>query len=147
MSQFQHDVKFAEACLGGKIEVRAWARAATDEELRNAFDQVSPTNALTEILKVERDFRAARTTDARLLAVENGIRQIQVTLSRPEHKSWMFWLALTAAVFAILAVLRDYWNLQVPTPLSPAPVSSPANAGSKDRIDGTVGLPATPPPQ
>jgi hypothetical protein len=128
MSEFTHDSEFAQACIDGKAAVREWARDAPDEKLRNAFDQVSPTNAFTEILKIERDFRAARATEFRLKNVEYEIRRMQETLSRPERRTWVFWFTLIGVILAGLALLRDYLNVQrpdsAPSRAEPAIVSS-----------------------
>lgn len=144
MSKFAHDSKFAQSCIGGKIEVREWAREATDEELRNAFDQVSPTHHFTEILKVERDFRSARATEQRLKAVEEGIQSLQATLSRPEWLTWVFWFTLIGVIITSLSLVRDYLNVQRPD-LAPSHVE-PATQSTKTSHSDPAALPASEPP-
>ena len=144
MSEFTHDPEFAQACIDGKIAVREWARAASDEKLRNAFDQVSPTNALTEILKIERDFRSARATELRLKNVEDGIRRMQETLSRPKRRTWVFWFTFIGVILTALALLRDYLNVQR-SDSAPSRVEPATQSTQTSPVDPVL-LPAPEPP-
>ena len=138
-----------ENAAANKQSLRAWARGATKEHLRDAMDNVGTHHAGWQILDFELRHRHQSTQSQQMESLLHDVADMRARLRSSEWKTWTLWFALLALVVTFLALWRDYFDYQagdskIPpaqqatAPTVPTPSDSPSKPSPVPPVKNTI---------
>lgn len=133
------------------------AKDAIDAEIRRK--EATETEQRAASLDREK-IEAIRNLDGKVATIDGRLTTLERVASRPEFRTWGFWLAFFAIIISIAALLRDYWRWSSaalvpasspqsvsPAPLSGSPTPAPVQSAATNRSDVSTSQPTQLPPQ
>jgi hypothetical protein len=103
---------FADACIDGKQAIRAWARNASPDDLRDAMDHISTHHAGWLFLDLELRARHHSAHAAQMASIVQEVSDIRARLRSSEWKTWTLWFAALGVIVTFLSGARDYFDIR-----------------------------------